>query len=426
MSKFQLILTTVFIFIIIAAVATFALFKASDTENRGKTVLWGTLDRQLMSSFLSKVGEFDQKFSVDYVEKRPETFEADLIEALASGTGPDAVLLPQDLIYRNLNKLTPIPYSSLSERSFKDTYLSEGELFLSAAGISALPLVVDPLVLYWNRTLLTNAGIAKPPATWTELLALTPKLVAKNNTVITQSAVALGGYENITNAKDILSVLLLQAGTPITGFRDSGRLASLLGEKFNFALVPAEEALRFYIGFADPQKPNYSWNPSLPPARSYFISGDLAFYLGFASELKEIRDRNPNLDFDVATLPQTDKTVARKTFGRVLGLAFTKNLKDLPSAFANALSLTSPNSIRALSEIISLPPSRRDLLSVKPADAYLAVFYDSALISRGWLDPDKEGSDAVFKNMVKSATSGRARISEAVGQASRELESLIK
>jgi ABC-type glycerol-3-phosphate transport system substrate-binding protein len=416
----------VFIFIIIVAVATFALFKGSDTAKRNQTVLWGTLNSVQMTTLFNKITQADDKFSMVYVEKRPESFESDLIEALAAGAGPDAVLLPQDLIYRNANKLIPIPYTSLSERSFKDTYLSEGELFLSTNGITALPLTVDPLVLYWNRTLLTNAGIAAPPATWTELLAMTPKLVVKNNTIITQAAISFGGYENTTNAKEILSALLLQAGTPITNYGDTGILQSVLGDRFNYALTPAEEALRFYTGFADPQKPNYSWNPSLPTARSYFVSGDLAFYVGFASELKDIRDRNPNLDFDVSILPQTDKTLARQTFGRVLGLAFTKNLHDMASTFANALDLTSTDSLKLLSELTSLPPGRRDLLSVRPADPYLSVFYDSALMSRGWIDPDREGSDTVFKNMVKSVTSGRARISEAVNQATAELGSLIK
>ena len=72
-----------------------------------------------------------------------------------------------------------------------------------------------------------------------------------------------------------------------------------------------------------------------------------------------------------------------------------------------------------------MPPARRDLLSDKPDDDAFSVFYDAALQSQGWLDPDTKRTDLLFRDMIESVTSGRARTTEAVGKASREVDALI-
>ena len=72
-----------------------------------------------------------------------------------------------------------------------------------------------------------------------------------------------------------------------------------------------------------------------------------------------------------------------------------------------------------------LPPARRDLLSTKPTDAYGALFYGEALKSRGWLDPDYWFTSSVFKEMVESVSSGKARPSEAVEKMEGEVNKLL-
>lgn len=41
--------------------------------------------------------------------------------------------------------------------------------------IIAFPLTIDPLVMYWNRDILSNAGIVKPPAYWDEIYSIVKK-----------------------------------------------------------------------------------------------------------------------------------------------------------------------------------------------------------------------------------------------------------
>jgi len=75
--------------------------------------------------------------------------------------------------------------------------------------------------------------------------------------------------------------------------------------------------------------------------------------------------------------------------------------------------------------ITGLPPIRRDMLASVPGTAYQSVFYESALISRGWVDPSREGTRAVFNRLVENVTSGRVRVNEAIRNAGVEIGSLI-
>jgi hypothetical protein len=65
-----------------------------------------------------------------------------------------------------------------------------------------------------------------------------------------QSAVAFGEWSNINNAKDILSMLMIQAGTPITS-RSGTAVISVLNSQFSSPTVPAQSALEFYTKFSN-------------------------------------------------------------------------------------------------------------------------------------------------------------------------------
>ena len=50
----------------------------------------------------------------------------------------------------------------------------------------------------------------------------------------------------------------------------------------------------------------------------------------------------------------------------------------------------------------------------------------SAIITHAWLEPDATGVDTIFQNMIESISSGRSRLSDAIDDADRELENLLK
>ena len=426
MSKFQIILLSIFGVFIVVAVMLFAFSRGGGGANDVTVVVWGDMSSFDFNAFQSatNIGRSASP-RIEYVEKSGNTLETEFVEALASGAGPDLVLLPLDKFYKQRNKLLPIPYKSISERDFKTTFIEEAELFLDTTGIYALPLTVDPLVLYYNRDHLSTNNIAKPIAFWDEMYAhalnLTKRDPAGN---IVKSAMALGESRNIKNYKEILSLLMLQAGTPVTGI-SQGKFSSFLKYNPDLPLVPSEAALDFFTQFSNPSKPYYSWNRSLVESQTRFAAGDSTYYLGFASELKALRNKNPTLNFSIAPVPKSRISDRDFTYGNIRALAIARSTKNPSASLEAALMLVSQDAQSALSEILNLPPVRRDLLSVNQPSENASVFYQSALQARGWVDPDDNSTDVIFREMIESVTSGRARTTEAINKANRELNSLF-
>ncbi|KKQ83300.1 MAG: Extracellular solute-binding protein family 1 [Parcubacteria group bacterium GW2011_GWB1_38_8] len=426
MSNFQIILLVLFGVFIVVAVAAFSLYRGSSATDV-KIVVWGDISSFDFEHLLSiPVFSQDQTVSVAYVEKSSNTIESEFTEALAQGIGPDLIILTQDKFLKEKPKLVPIPYESISERDFKNTFIEEGELFLGEDGIYALPLSIDPLVLYYNRDLLSNAGQARPIMYWDEIYAAALNLSKKDAAGnLVSSVLALGEARNIPHAKDILSLLLLQAGTPITEFSGS-TLRSQLINNFNLPISPSQAAFDFYTQFSNQTKAFYSWNRSLIDAQTHFTSGDSAYYLGFASELKALRNKNPTLNFSVSLVPQSRVSGKIITFGSLRGVAISRGSRNTAAALTVATKLVSKEVALFLSQELLLPPARRDLLSQKPTDTAMSVFYNAALQSRGWLDPDTLATNIIFREAIESITSGRARTVEAINKADREIEALIK
>lgn len=395
----------------------------------GSVVIWGTLDARIMNAVLSSAREqsdaraFNQ---VKYVSIDQRIFDEALVEAIAANRGPDMILLSQDSILEKSDKIITIPFNIYPERLFKDKFIEEGELYLTSGGILGIPFLIDPLVMYWNRDMFSSAGIASPPKFWNEFFLITEELTKRDqaNNII-RSTIAFGEFVNVTNAKEILIALVLQAGSPITKRLSSGELESDFGRSRR-GVFPANAALSFYTEFSNPVKKVYSWNRALPESRQAFLAGDLAVYFGFASELSFLRAANPNLNFDVAILPQSQNSDRRTTYGRMEAFAIPLQTKNYSGAFQVAALLTSDAALVSLVELSGLPPVSRQLLAIKPIDARLSIFYDSALISRAWLDPDKELSSKIFSDMVESITSGRARVTEAISTADKLLTTMLK
>lgn len=429
MNSFQTIVLGIFVTLIVAGVGVFSLLGGvGGSTGIGPVVVWGTIDQTTMDKLLTDLVQQDKSLGdVTYVEKKPATYQGELINAIAAGQGPDLVFLSQSSIGTLQDKISLIPYSAVSQSAFLSSYIDEGALFLTSQGILALPFSIDPMVMYWNRDTLTSAGEAQPPQYWNQLIELAPKLTSlQAGGTITRSAVGMGTWDNVTHAKAILSALMMQTGDFITGRSSSGGLTATLGTRSEASsVVPAAEALRFYADFANPSKTTYSWNRSLPASGVAFASGDVALYFGFASEYRAISERNPNLRFGVATLPQLEGASARITSGAIQGLAIARGSQNPSGALLVAQKLTAPGAAAIAAQQMSLPPVRRDVSIDTSNSAAASVFVQSALMSRSWADPNSAATDSIFKSMIESVSSGKSTPEQAVFEASQALRQLL-
>lgn len=429
---FQMIILAIFGLAALVGVFVFANFSGfgGNKQQVGAVVIWGTLPASAVEAGLGTIVSSSQSqyAKVTYVEKPLSSFNSSLAEALASGNGPDLILTTQEMLQSQKGKLSVIPFSSMPQRAYLDAFLPIFELFLTADGTYGVPLAVDPLVMYYNRSILSSEGIASPPRTWEAVSGLAPSITRRTDAgSVSRSLISLGEYGNIQNARGIVSLLLLQAGTPITTLGQQG-LRSVIADDTEtaFGITPAESAVNFYAQFADPAKTLYSWNTSLPNSRSAFTSGDLALYPGYASELQLISASNPNLDFDMAAIPAPDTMPNRLTYGVAYAFAIPKASGNPSGAYAAAVALAAEVPANAIARSLGMAPARRASLSASPNDKYAAVFYPEALIARGWLSPAPSATDSIFSAMIGDITSGRRSVEQAVGVASRAITEAVQ
>ncbi|MHB1330396.1 MAG: extracellular solute-binding protein [Minisyncoccota bacterium] len=426
MSKFQTGLLIVFGVFIIIAVILFSRSRGGGSTSLELDV-WGTISERDFENILTSSGLAQGGAqSFDYTMKEEGKFSSEFTEALAVGRGPDLIILPVDGLQKEKSKILLIPNESVKPADFLSTFVKEGELFQTTEGTYALPMYMDPMVLYWNRDLLAGVALAAPLVYWDQIYDYVSKLTIKDNAGnLTQSAIALGEARNIPHAKEILSLLMLQAGTPITVY-SGGELRSVLTEGMGSSQLPAIAALEFYTQFANPAKSYYSWNRSQLSADTHFTSGKSAMYLGFASELPVLKAKNPTMDIAIAPVPQSRASGQVSTFARLYGVAIARSASNPASALAGVLALVSNNTASALASVTPYIPTRRDLLSNRPGDPAGFVFYAAALQSEGWLDPDPFKTETIFTEMVESVTSGRARVDTAISNANASINTLVE
>ena len=389
----------------------------------GTVVLWGTESSQTMSQIIEDFNNANPTFVVKYVQKYPETFDNDLLEALATGTGPDLFFISNDLAYKYSDKIYTIPYTSYPLATFKTNFAGAGEVFLNSNGMLAFPLTIDPLVMYYNRNMLDANNAVYPPSNWSEFQNIISIFTKKDSAnKITQSTVAMGQFSNVLNAKYILSTLFMQLGNPIV-YEQNGILSSALKNSIdnNDLSLP----LKFYTDFSDPLNDVYSWNRSLQNSQDAFSSENLAFYFGFSSELPSLIKKNPNENFFIAPMPQIKDSNTKLTYAHVGGIAITSSSKNFTTAFKAASIMATGDFASAYAKATNMVPARRDLLAVKQADAYNPIFYSSALFASSWLDPSTSDTDDIFKNMVEGVLSNSMTPSVSIKDASGKLDLLL-
>lgn len=434
-SSFQTILIGIFIASFIGAILIFAgVIKIgnSSTSNNvvGSVRVWGIYPQDIMASYFEKLNAQNKNISVSYVQKNPDTLRTELVESLANNNPPDIVIALSSELFSFRDKLYTIPFTTYNERLFRDSFVDGASIFLNKEGVFALPLLVDPLVVYYNKDLLAGQRYVTAPNTWTDLVRSLPLFLKKDSRgVITQSAIALGESANIPHFKDILSTLFLQTGNPIVSINSqTGLYEPRLTMSFSDETteLPVITALNFYTSFANQANQLFSWSRTLPSSLDMFLSGKSAFYIGKASELFIIQSRNPNLNFDVTTMFQNDGATRPITYGDFSGVGIIKSSPNFTASYSVVGSLTSKEFLQYISSSLSIPSARRDLLLESQSNPYVQVFFQAVLSAFSWPDINKNATETVFRDMIRNINNGATTPTEAIYEASRDLQSIVR
>lgn len=428
LKNFQLIMVVLFTFGGILGVFVFAGFidlgsKGVNTGPRGTVTIWGTYPKSIIDPLINENNQ-TADFTMRYVAKDPNTFESELLEAFAIDKGPDLFFLPDNLLIKYQDKISVVPYTTYPLINFKNTFVEAGESFLNSRGIIALPVNIDPLMMYYNKTLLDSNNIIYPPSYWEEFPDLVKIFTKKNSEgQILKSAFALGQAGNVNNAKEILLARFMQYGNNITYLNKSNYRSSI---KQDLEVSPdLINALEFYMSFSDPLNANYSWNRSLPNSQDAFSQEDLVFYFGFASELGKLFQKNPNHNFGVYPIPQNKGKEQKATLGRLNGIAISLFTKDFATSYAAMNTIADSKFAEKLSKSLAIPPARRDLLAKRDNNEYGPVFYSSALFAKPFIDPSKKDTDILFRGVIESILSNGSSPKNAIDNFHNRLNLLL-
>lgn len=437
-SPFQLAILIIFGILGMVGVAVFALQSAGKaSEDVGDVTLWGTFPAEQVNALIHELSATEKQIaSVTYQEHKPGNFYTDYATAIASGTGPDLILLDDASVLKYAPTLTTIPFEQLSAATFQNTFIDAAQAFLASDGSRGIPVAVDPLVLFWNKRLLAEHGYAVPPQYWAQIVDYAKDITIRDESgAITTSAVALGEVSNVTNAVDVINAMILQAGGDIVVKRKDGTgLDVVLGRAqqdsadSQQALSAAQAAVRAFTEFSNPAKRWYTWNKAMKNSRDLFADGDLALYIGRASDASAIIAQNPNLLFGVSALPRIRPGGDSRavTTGVVYALAIPKTAKNPTGAFAASKIFAGADAAQQWEVFTGMPSPVRTLLVEDPKDAAKTTVRVAAVQMMTVPTPDPDAMYDIYSRMIDRITSGAERISESLQRADAELKILIR
>lgn len=410
--------------------------------------VWGTFDdsdvfTQLAADY-DKINPYVKE--VRYRKLTPDTYKEDIINAMASGTGPDIFMIKNTWLPSFVDKAVPAPVDVFSEKAMRDAFVDvvAKDFITKNKETMAVPLSVDTLSLYYNKDIFNTAGITTPPKTWEELIAMVPiltKLDSFGN--INQSAIALGTGDNVNRASDILLNLMMQFGGSINDAQ--------------FAEESDIQALDFYSRFAKLGLPTYTWNQRQHYSIDAFYEGTLAMMLNYSYHYPTIKQKNAKLNFAVAPLPQfKDKTPVN--FANYWGFAVAKNKVQVIPAnakketilspenyqkariheswqFLNYLTMPHPaNTVRMKNlfsgefadmvlpfdpakkyvELTKKPAARRDLLETQKGDVILSPYATGNLIAETWHPGNTEQAEGLLVDVINMVVRGERNLGDAL------------
>jgi ABC-type glycerol-3-phosphate transport system substrate-binding protein len=420
---FELALVIIFVVLGLAALALLASYDGGSSGPKegevvtGPVQIWGTMPGSGMQTVLDELVAKNETYKdVSYRYIAPAQFEQTLTNALADSRGPDIILTSHEELVDSRSRIAPYSYEQFPLRDVRDRYIEGAQIYALSDGVYALPIAVDPMVLFWNRDILATEGYLAAPSTWEELINVQfNDLIQRDfDRTIRRGVVAMGEYNNVRNAFGLVSMLLMQSGSQ--GVADVARGYEInLNRSINDASNPLRTVADFYTRFSRPANTLYSWNRSFAEDRNEFIGEDLVFYFGYASEGPVLERLNPNLNLDISEVPQGAAASVRRTYGRFYGLSLLRST-DNPNGAYSVMGTLGGSSIADRIAIGSdLTPVTRQTVAAGSNTTYGRISYQSAAIAYGWLNPDPDATDIVFATMMEDINENRSSVDGATG-----------
>ncbi len=430
-SKFFYLLIGGIIFIVFVTILLFLRNVGGGTGNAQASLeFWGVYDdRQTLTALINAFKGAEPGIKVNYRQFSYADYEKSLIDALASGTGPDLIMIDNTWLAKHRDILSPMPATSGSKTVQFFTLSDFQKQFVDVVSkdlvyqdkIYAIPLYVDTLALFYNKDMFNTAGITAPPKTWEDFnndVELLTKFDTKDN--IIQAGAAMGTARNVNRSSDILSELMIQNGTKMTNETNT---AATFTRSVNSTLV-GENALQYYTDFANPAKKVYTWNDDQHYSIDAFVEGSLAMMFNYSHQIPVVQGRFNRLNFGIAPVPQFSE-LNTKNFASYWAVGVSAQSKNQNAAWRFLNYLGSHDGSLAYVTAASRPSARRDIIDVQRNDPKLGVFAVQALSAKSWYQVDNNAIDQIFADMIDDVNLKRQALKSAIRSAESKVNTLM-
>lgn len=375
--------------------------------------------------------EFQKKYPnvrVTFVQKDVVGYEEELLNALASGKGPDIFSINNAWLPKYIDKLSPVSEKQWTFNDYKNTFVDVAvDDFTRDRRVYGAATYVDSLALYYNKDILGTNGIATPPRTWDELARDVQNITRQNQTgYFTRSGLAAGVSSQapggqVNRAEDIVYLFMLQKGAQAWS-ADGTRPV------FNNSVVdasgrethPAREALDFYTSFASPTSPNYSWNTRSDYSIDAFANSRAAFMINYSHARELVIQKASNLNFDIAQVPQPSLDNSEVNFANYWGEVVSRQSKYQTEAWNFLKTVTGKDVLDKYYAGRKLPSSRKDLIELQTSDPDIGVFAHENLTAKAFYRPDQPKFDAIMAKAIDGVVLQGMSVSEALSQAASQ------
>lgn len=282
------------ILLIVGIVFAISLFTRPKESGNVTLTYWGVWeDASVIQPLVDDYQRQHPNVKINYQKQDIKSlgdYTARLTTRLAKEDGPDIVRYHSSWVPQLKSYLRPFPKSTVENTKLETDYYKTVERDMKINGAYyGIPLGIDTLALFVNTQLLTQIG-AQPPATMVDLADIARQLTVPEDGKIRTSGVALGTFDNIAHAPDIVAMFMLQDGADWKKPAGSAREST-------------ENSLRFYTYFSSREIDQRTWDDTLDNSKLAFAKGNLGMYFGYSWDIFEIKATNPNLEFQVVKVP---------------------------------------------------------------------------------------------------------------------------
>ncbi|MEK7193190.1 MAG: extracellular solute-binding protein [Patescibacteria group bacterium] len=399
---------------------------AIDPNTQGDLTMWGVLDANQMKSFIDEVQRSLPGIKVQYREVDKESYDATLVDALAAGEGPDIFMVSDRDLPRQIGKIQPLLPEQFGIPRLREFFPAVvEEQFADKDGkIYGLPLYLDTLLLLYNKELFDQAGIVGPPKTWSAFEKIVPSLrsVGQNGNIL-QSAAAIGGTkESIATAVDLLNLLMIQGGAPMTSLDRRRALFSNMTSEGG----SGQAAFDFYTKFGTTASPVYTWNDAQGDSIESFTAGKTAMIFDYWERIFEIQKKAPFLKMRAASMPQLSSTQSIN-YPHYWALTVSRQSRKQIPAWNFIIKATTDSTLAYnFFKVSKLPPALNSIIASVPASSEYYVPVRQALTARSWYEVSGREIDNIFSRAISRAVTGQATQSKALKEAEDQISELMR